>query len=206
MQLTCCNAPTTAGGGQDDIRERNQFGCRSAMAVGIAPAPTIIDPRIAPTVQPNSCSPRGAALRPGFRIIKLAVQEHADAPDASPGCAPHRDRPAATPDPCDELPPSHRSSPKLLCGAAYRSPGLMGTGCISPGANLPRPFCNAFVRCCEGFRTPAVTNISTRIAAGVRKPPRDESAGRGGCRAVPRAQLWGFGRGRAAAEVGSAVG
>src|SRR5260370_26406217 len=59
---------------------------------------------------------------------------------------------------------------------------------------------------CEGFRTPAATNISPRTAAGVRKPPRDETAGRGTYWAVPRAQLWRFGRGRATAEIGSAVG
>src|SRR5258707_7547664 len=56
---------------------------------------------------------------------------------------------------------------------------------------------------CGGFRTPAATNISPRTAAGVRKPPRDETAGRGTYWAVPRAQLWGFGRGRATAEVSS---
>src|SRR5260370_13387870 len=58
----------------------------------------------------------------------------------------------------------------------------------------------------EGCRTPAATNISPRTAAGVRKPPRDETAGRGTYWAVPRAQLWRFGRGRATAEIGSAVG
>src|SRR5215831_6276540 len=58
---------------------------------------------------------------------------------------------------------------------------------------------------CEGFRMPAVTNVSTRTAAGVRKPPRDETAGRGTYWAVPRAQLWGFGGGRATAAVGGAV-
>src|SRR5215471_9231533 len=63
-----------------------------------------------------------------------------------------------------------------------------------------------FVCYCEGFRTPAVTNVSPRTAAGVRKPPRDETAGRGTYWAVPRAQLWGFGCGRATAEVGSEVG
>jgi len=59
---------------------------------------------------------------------------------------------------------------------------------------------------CEGFRTPAVTNISTRTTAGVRKPPRDETAGKGTYWAVPRAQLWGFGGGGATAEVGSEAG
>jgi hypothetical protein len=38
------------------------------------------------------------------------------------------------------------------------------------------------------------------------KTSRVETTGRGTCWAVPRAQLWGFGRGRAAAEVGGAVG
>ena len=61
-------------------------------------------------------------------------------------------------------------------------------------------------RLCEGFRTPAVTNISTRTTAGVRKPPRDETAGKGTYWAVPRAQLWGFGGGGATAEVGSEAG
>jgi hypothetical protein len=58
---------------------------------------------------------------------------------------------------------------------------------------------------CEGFRTPAVTNVSPRTAAGVRKPAGDETAGRGTYWAVPRAQLWGFGRGRATAKVGAAM-
>jgi hypothetical protein len=35
------------------------------------------------------------------------------------------------------------------------------------------------VALCEDFRTPAVTNVSPRTAAGVRKSPRDETAGRG---------------------------
>jgi hypothetical protein len=64
----------------------------------------------------------------------------------------------------------------------------------------------SFVGSCEGFRTPAVTNVSPRAAAGVRKPPRDETAGRGRRWAVPRSQLWGFGHGRATAKVGGAVG
>jgi hypothetical protein len=60
-----------------------------------------------------------------------------------------------------------------------------------------------YVGFCEGFQTPAVTNIPTRTAAGVWKPPRDESAGRGTYWSVPRAQLWGFNRGRATAELSS---
>jgi hypothetical protein len=40
-------------------------------------------------------------------------------------------------------------------------------------------FARENVRLCEGFRTPAVTNVSPRTAAGVRKPPRDETAGTG---------------------------
>jgi len=51
------------------------------------------------------------------------------------------------------------------------------------------------VRSCEGFRMPAVTNVSTGRAAGVRKPPRDETAGRVTYWAVLRARLWGFGCG-----------
>src|SRR5262245_40578336 len=58
----------------------------------------------------------------------------------------------------------------------------------------------------EGFRRPAATNVSPRTSAGVRKPPRDETAGRGTYWAVPRAQLCGFGSGRATAEVGEAIG
>ncbi len=58
---------------------------------------------------------------------------------------------------------------------------------------------------CEGFRTPAVTNVFPRAAARVRKPARDETAGKGTYWAVPRAQLWGFGRGRATAEVSGEV-
>jgi hypothetical protein len=47
-------------------------------------------------------------------------------------------------------------------------------------------------RYCEGFQTPAVTNIPTPTAAGVWKPPRDETAGRGTYEAVPARLLWGF--------------
>jgi hypothetical protein len=56
------------------------------------------------------------------------------------------------------------------------------------------------------LHAPVHRSVSTGTAAGVRKPPRDETAGRGTYWAVPRAQLWGFGSGRATAEVGEAVG
>jgi hypothetical protein len=51
----------------------------------------------------------------------------------------------------------------------------------------------------EGFRMPARSDLSARVRAGVRKPPRKEPAGRwvGVCR------LWGFER--AAAWVGGAL-
>jgi hypothetical protein len=49
---------------------------------------------------------------------------------------------------------------------------------LSPVAGLDVRKCEANVKC-EGLRTPAVTNVSTRTAAGVRKPPRDETAGEG---------------------------
>jgi hypothetical protein len=68
---------------------------------------------------------------------------------------------------------------------------------------LARPRRN--VGSCEGFRTPAITNVSPRMAAGVRKPRRDETTGRGTYWSEPRAQLWGFGSGRATAEVGEAI-
>jgi hypothetical protein len=50
---------------------------------------------------------------------------------------------------------------------------------------------------------PAVTNIATPTAAGVWKPPRDETAGKGTYEAVPARLLWGFGRGRPTAELSS---
>jgi hypothetical protein len=56
---------------------------------------------------------------------------------------------------------------------------------------------------CEGLQTPAVTSLHTRTAAGVWKPPRDETAGRGTYEGVPRAQLWGFSSERATAELSS---
>jgi hypothetical protein len=62
------------------------------------------------------------------------------------------------------------------------------------------------VRSCVGFRTPASQAYPRGVTAGVRKAPRHEIAGRGTDWAVPRAQLWGFGRVRATAEVGSEVG
>src|SRR5215469_13204746 len=74
----------------------------------------------------------------------------------------------------------------------------MSAGCSS-NALSGRQYINCsgarkrgYVSFCQGFRTPAVTNVSTRTAAGVRKPPRDETAGKGTNWAVPRAQLWGF--------------
>src|SRR5215470_19128641 len=60
-----------------------------------------------------------------------------------------------------------------------------------------------YFRSCEGFQTPAVTNIPTRTAAGVWKPSRDETARKGTYWAVPARLLWGFGCGRATAEVSS---
>src|SRR5499425_1985425 len=56
------------------------------------------------------------------------------------------------------------------------------------------------------FSDAGVTDYPGAQAAGVRKAPRHEIAGRGTDWAVPRAQLWGFGRVLAAAEVGSEVG
>ena len=41
------------------------------------------------------------------------------------------------------------------------------------------------VRFCEGLQTPDVTNIATPAAAGVWKPPLDETAGKGTYEAVP---------------------
>jgi hypothetical protein len=46
-----------------------------------------------------------------------------------------------------------------------------------------------------------MTGYPRAEAAGVRKAPRHEIAVRGTDWAVPRAQLWEFGRGRATAEV-----
>ena len=72
-------------------------------------------------------------------------------------------------------------------------------------ALLERPMCSG-VRCCAGFRTPASQAYPRGVTTGVRKAPRHEIAGRGTDWAVPRAQLWGFGRVRATAEVGSEAG
>jgi hypothetical protein len=63
--------------------------------------------------------------------------------------------------------------------------------CLALGAKVPRSFCSAGGGC-KGFRAPAGTNASTRTAAGVRKPPRDETGGRarnGRCRAVSYGDL-----------------
>src|SRR5216683_2323584 len=100
-----------------------------------------------------------------------------------------------------------RAASVLIAGAfdRRRCAGLRPVGPLS-GSNPPRQQRARHGRTCEGFRTPAATNISPRTAAGVRKPPRDETAGRGTYWAVRRAQLWGFGCGRATAEIGSAVG
>ena len=62
------------------------------------------------------------------------------------------------------------------------------------------------VRFYDSFRTPTVMYVFTRTAPGVRKPPRNETAGRGTYWAVPCTELWGFVRGRATAKVGAAAG
>jgi len=56
------------------------------------------------------------------------------------------------------------------------------------------------------FSDAGMTAYPRADAAGVRKAPRHEIAGRGTDWAVRHAQLWGFGRMRATAEVGSEVG
>lgn len=42
---------------------------------------------------------------------------------------------------------------------------------------------------CEGFRMPAATVVRQALAAGVRKPPREETAGEGTCE--PAAMRYG---------------
>jgi hypothetical protein len=51
------------------------------------------------------------------------------------------------------------------------------------------------------FSDAGLTAYPRGEATGVRKAPRHEIAVRGTDWAVPRAQLWGLGRGRATAEV-----
>src|SRR4030088_1344608 len=55
-----------------------------------------------------------------------------------------------------------------------------------------------FFRFCEGFRMPAHDDGATHSGAGVRKPPREETAGGG---EAARQKLWGFRRWRSVAEV-----
>jgi hypothetical protein len=65
-----------------------------------------------------------------------------------------------------------------------------------------------FLECLDvcRFSDAGMTGYPRGVTAGVRKAPRHEIAGRGTDWAVPRAQLWGFGRVRATAGVGSKVG
>jgi hypothetical protein len=109
--------------GQDDVRrQRDQFRRVCAQAVGIAlGAPAKVDPHV-PADRP---APRLQALYEcsiaelGFRIVRRKVGEHADAPHAVRllrACG--RLRGYRRTEPCDELPPSHRSSPELL----YKQP------------------------------------------------------------------------------------
>ena len=53
-------------------------------------------------------------------------------------------------------------------------------------------------RNCEGFRMPAHDDGAAHSGAGVRKPPREETAGGG---EAARQKLWGFRRWRSVAEV-----
>jgi len=79
--------------------------------------------------------------------------------------------------------------------------GLMPGAAVEGHGNMGMLAC---VVLCEGFRTPAVTNVTR-----ARRPVSENLQGtkpRGGARigAGRRAQLWGFGRGRATGAVGSA--
>ena len=64
-----------------------------------------------------------------------------------------------------------------------------------------RAFRASIIRCCAGFRTPAMTRPATGSETGVGKAPRHEIAGEW-APSVPRG-LWGFSRGVRLGKVGS---
>ena len=49
---------------------------------------------------------------------------------------------------------------------------------LDPRCDVLSVCCDAWVRYCEGFRMPAHDGGAARTGAGVRKPPREETAGR----------------------------
>jgi hypothetical protein len=91
---------------------------------------------------------------------------------AAPTVRPRRQRPrrCRTAEPRDGLTPPHPPSPEIVLWIAYRGRGRMW-------ALRPIFFCSAGGGFCDGFRMPANAYLSTGTRAGVRKPPKNETAG-----------------------------
>src|SRR5262245_3210862 len=87
---------TRVAGGQDDVgRGGKQFGRFPSNALGIAGAPTIVDPQIAADAPAEIRQPlrERCDARRRFRIVRGEVHEQADAPNAFALLRPRRERP-----------------------------------------------------------------------------------------------------------------
>src|SRR5262249_18939000 len=81
---------------QYDIRfEREQFSRLSAVALGIALAPTIVDPQVTPDGPAKFLQPLNKRGKPrlGSRIVGSHIHEHADSPHPLGLLGAGRDRP-----------------------------------------------------------------------------------------------------------------
>jgi hypothetical protein len=100
-----------ADAGQNDLRaERNQFGRISAQARGIAHAPAIIDPQVAPDRPAQLLEPlhEGREARLRLRLVGTRMHEHSNAPyRLALLCARHEWPCRRAADERDELAPPH---------------------------------------------------------------------------------------------------
>jgi hypothetical protein len=122
----CLNAWGSRG--QKDVRrKRQQLLGVSLKVTGVARCPAIVDPNVAPSDQPNCCSPcRNAAMRAcPFRVIRGEVHEHADAPHALTLLRARRERPSRrrTAKQRNELAPSHLRAHSITSSARASSVG-----------------------------------------------------------------------------------
>jgi hypothetical protein len=145
-----------AAGQKDVRRERDQFPCVSAIAVGIIFAPADVELHIAalaPTQLLQALLERRDELLT-FRIVRSSVQQHADAPDLLGLLRCRRERPcAAQADSDNELASSH-SPPRAETAAIQVATrtiksgnygGRNGVKQSSRGAPIPRTVCLTWV-------------------------------------------------------------
>jgi hypothetical protein len=119
-------------------------------------------------IHPNPCSPRsndltrsGASGSSSARFMSTPTRRMRSACCACAASGPAAGHSAVLPSPAINSLRRIRHPPKLLCGAAYRGQGRMGTGCISPGGAGGPTSLDLFCSAGGGFWPAAEVSVDT---------------------------------------------